>query len=154
VIKPTLTQVMAALRLEISIKETDEIRRAATDSQQDVSTNFVNASKSRGPRKRTPTLSIKHCLLCDSRLHQAYRCTIGTIEERKAKLKEQNRCFKCLAEGHVVRDCPKDYQCAICYSQSLVTCPQKKELERHRQRHIKWISISYMIKIKTNACLI
>ena len=42
----------------------------------------------------------------------------------------------------MVRDCPKDYQCIICYSQNhqLVTCPQKEEQERHRQRQADALS--------------
>ena len=134
--KPTLNQVLMALRTEINVKETDEIRRSSTDSQQDASINFVNTNKARERRKRTPTPALKHCFLCEGNSHQAYRCVIGTREERQAKLKALNKCFKCLGDGHTVRDCPKDYQCIICYSQShqLVTCPQKEEQERHRQR--------------------
>jgi hypothetical protein len=141
-VKPNLTQVLAALRIEIGVKETDEIRRMVTDSQQDASINFVNSNRARGSQKRTPTPALKHCFLCESNSHQAYRCMIGTREERQAKLKTLNKCFKCLGDGHTVRDCPKDYQCIICYSQShqLVTCPQKEEQERHRQRQAEALS--------------
>ena len=54
------------------------------------------------------------CVFCRSP-HWSDKCSVITdIEARKAFLRKGGRCFLCLKENHISRDCPKTKKCFYC----------------------------------------
>nr|CAD2209456.1 unnamed protein product [Meloidogyne enterolobii] len=54
------------------------------------------------------------CSLCQGN-HFPSECTkYGNTQARKDRLLEQNRCLKCLREGHQANDCPNHRRCSRC----------------------------------------
>lgn len=67
----------------------------------------VRSRQSRPPPK---------CLLCEEQ-HWASDCQkYGTIEERKERLREVRRCYRCLQDGHTKGECRNMRPCFYCKS--------------------------------------
>ena len=71
------------------------------------------------------------CYFCNNN-HWSSSCTnVVSVEERKKRLIEQERCFRCLRKGHLLKNC-YIRNCFYCNGQhNAAICPQKNyEQER------------------------
>ncbi|XP_054709062.1 uncharacterized protein LOC129218764 [Uloborus diversus] len=68
----------------------------------------------------------KHCVFCNSPDHEF--CEYKTIEDRRNKLQNENRCFKCFSKNHYSRMCRLKVECKFCKSKfhSYVLCENAK----------------------------
>ena len=58
--------------------------------------------------------SIRNCVFC-GKSHYSDKCeNITDIAIRKKILREENCCFKCLLNGHVIKNCRANYKCFNC----------------------------------------
>uniref|UniRef100_A0A914NI52 CCHC-type domain-containing protein n=1 Tax=Meloidogyne incognita TaxID=6306 RepID=A0A914NI52_MELIC len=65
--------------------------------------------------RQLPPQGKRYCSLCNEGIHFPSECpSYTTPQARFQRLKEQRRCFRCLGEGHCVRDCPSSKICAQC----------------------------------------
>ena len=71
-------------------------------------------------RKNTHSLvgiqksSIRNCVFC-RKSHYSDKCeNITDIAIRKKIMREEKRCFKCLLNGHVIKNCRVNYKCFNC----------------------------------------
>ena len=67
------------------------------------------------------------CVLCNKMGHYGSDCrNYNTYKQRVHQLKANNRCTKCIKEGHNYEDCEKEVKCATCKSKKhhTVLCPK------------------------------
>uniref|UniRef100_A0A914KSR6 Integrase n=2 Tax=Meloidogyne incognita TaxID=6306 RepID=A0A914KSR6_MELIC len=65
--------------------------------------------------KQLPPRGKRFCSLCNGGVHFPSECPrYATPQARFQRLKEQNRCVRCLGEGHYARECPSSKICAQC----------------------------------------
>ncbi|CAK5104534.1 unnamed protein product [Meloidogyne enterolobii] len=71
-----------------------------------------------------PTRGSRSCSLCGNSGHLPSKCPeYSTPQDRKRRLEEQNRCLRCLREGHVALGCPSLIPCSQCQgSHHLLVC--------------------------------
>ena len=62
------------------------------------------------PKKRIQNFS---CNVCQTNAHHWAQCP-EPVENRKAKLRESNRCFNCTGGGHGARACRSRFRCKNC----------------------------------------
>lgn len=79
-----------------------------------------------------PTRGSRSCSLCGNPGHSPSKCPeYSTPQDRKCRLEEQNRCLRCLREGHVALGCPSLIPCMHCQgSHHLLVC-MKASLSIH-----------------------
>lgn len=70
----------------------------------------------------------RSCLLCGQQPHRSYNCPIGTVESRKQKLMQLNRCLKCFWDGHKANTCPRQVRCFTCGEDTHPTTLCNKEV--------------------------
>ncbi|VDK51121.1 unnamed protein product, partial [Cylicostephanus goldi] len=64
---------------------------------------------------RTPPQRIKTCSFCDSKDHNAIKCTTWpTAQQRIQVIKERKLCFNCLSPKHRTKECPSTRTCQQC----------------------------------------
>ena len=112
-----LTELVEAAKLEIEARE--RCRITHSDSSKDKQTE--GCRKPKFPQSTGSALvsgdgqnrALK-CFFCEGN-HRASDCTYVTkIEDRKAHLRKQGRCFVCLRRGHIARDCKTEIECSEC----------------------------------------
>ncbi|CAB4013066.1 PREDICTED: uncharacterized protein LOC100197852 [Paramuricea clavata] len=55
------------------------------------------------------------CVYCNKDGHSHSKCTnVSSPESRKSILRKNNRCFVCLDQGHIAKNCPSTYVCRRC----------------------------------------
>jgi hypothetical protein len=55
------------------------------------------------------------CVYCNKDGHFHSKCTnVSSPESRKSILRRNNRCFVCLDQGHIAKNCPSTYVCRRC----------------------------------------
>nr|CAD2182928.1 unnamed protein product [Meloidogyne enterolobii] len=65
--------------------------------------------------RQLPPRGKRLCSLCNGGVHFPSECPrYATPKARFQRLKEQNRCVRCLGEGHYARECPSSRICAQC----------------------------------------
>ena len=112
-----LTELVEAAKLEIEARE--RCRIAHSDSSKEKQTEGYRKSKFQqstgsalvsGEGQTRPS----KCLFCEGN-HRASDCTYVTkIDDRKAHLRKQGRCFVCLRRGdHIARDCAQSVMVVI-----------------------------------------
>ena len=70
-------------------------------------------SKDNHNRAREPSNN-NLCVYCE-KSHKSNKCVIVTkVDSRKFILRKSGRCFLCLRQGHIVRDCPAKMKCFKC----------------------------------------
>ena len=75
----------------------------------DSSTSFTQNNQ-----KRNDWSKNKLVVFCAGE-HKAQKCpSVTKLETRKFILKKSGRCFMCLKQGHIVRNCPEKMKCFIC----------------------------------------
>ena len=58
--------------------------------------------------------SRRNCVFC-GKSHYSDKCeNITDMAIRKKILREEKRCFKCLLNGHVIKNCRANYKCFNC----------------------------------------
>ncbi len=58
--------------------------------------------------------SQRHCVYCKSN-HFSDQCNVySSASERRGRLQIENRCFRCLNEGHRISECPESTACYYC----------------------------------------
>ena len=63
----------------------------------------------------TASQKTHNCLFCDSAEHKSENCPNHSIPERKEKIKKMGRCFVCLGQKHIAKNCKvKDVSCEKC----------------------------------------
>ena len=89
-------------------------------------THSQEKGKQRKPFK--PNARPENCVYCDDKKHISSRCNIITnVETRKNLLKNQGRCFICLAKGHVSKNCKANYSCVKCKNRHHVSICSAKD---------------------------
>lgn len=132
--RPNLDRVMQALTTEIALREAEEALRNSHVQIPVASANAVTTVK---PRSQTP--GSRSCAICDSKIHSTAYCFKGSLEERLATLTEQNRCHKCLKEGHSARSCTNGGKCWACKSteHARVVCPVLEEENLYKEKNAR-----------------
>ncbi|CAK5059142.1 unnamed protein product [Meloidogyne enterolobii] len=77
------------------------------------------------------------CSLCQGN-HFPSECTkYGNTQARKDRLLEQNRCLKCLREGHRANDCPNHRRCSRCQGpHHLLVCFSRDVKSQNRPKFV------------------
>ena len=124
---PTLTKwlkkhVIAPLRLDPAPKARDnrgEDRRPNGNAENRPSTPEGQKREAKWQQRQgrlfVANSEEENCPLCQQK-HGISKCPtfLGfTVSERREKIRELNRCYKCLGRGHGVRTC-RGYACKIC----------------------------------------
>ena len=78
------------------------------------------------------------CVFC----HQKYKpqhCKIVTkIETRKSILRKKGKCFLCLRDGHVLRNCTQSFTCFKCEGKLHISiCDEEKRTRDHSSKNIQ-----------------
>uniref|UniRef100_A0A914LZR0 CCHC-type domain-containing protein n=1 Tax=Meloidogyne incognita TaxID=6306 RepID=A0A914LZR0_MELIC len=75
-------------------------------------------------KSNRPTRGSRSCSLCGNPGHSPSKCPeYSSPQDRKCRLEEQNRCLRCLREGHVALGCPSLIPCSQCQgSHHLLVC--------------------------------
>ncbi|XP_073986124.1 uncharacterized protein [Rhodnius prolixus] len=72
------------------------------------------------------------CVFCD-KTHRPQDCFNAgslTFQEKRERLVQNKRCFQCLRQGHLARQCKNFVKCFICHKRHLsVMCPEQREKE-------------------------
>ena len=59
--------------------------------------------------------SKKNCVFCKKDSHPSSRCkTITNNSSRRSLLRKEQRCFLCLGQDHLLKDCTSEYRCRKC----------------------------------------
>ena len=135
-----LTELVEAAKLEVEARELSRI--AHSDSSKEKQTEGYR--KSKFPQSTGSALvggegqtRPSKCLFCEGN-HQASDCTYVTkIDDRKAHLRKQGRCFVCLRRGdHIARDCKTKIECSECNGRhhKAVCAKLCKSLEKPRDK--------------------
>ncbi|KAM7304098.1 uncharacterized protein ISCGN_013998 [Ixodes scapularis] len=105
-----LADILSFLRIEVESRE----RAGVVEERQET-------QKKRTERPRMPAASVLHanitspCFFCRSTKHATEVCTGDlTLEVKKRRLAEENRCFRCTIGGHRARECRRKVTCASC----------------------------------------
>ena len=81
--------------------------------QPTVATLIVNGDR-RNRNQTQDRRNIPNCLFCDKRHYSASCTALTDPRTRKNILRERNRCFVCLKEGHFGRNCYSNVKCYHC----------------------------------------
>ena len=76
-------------------------------------TSYKKVVEKERPRSLSNEIS---CLLCKREDHMVWKCDqliSKDISERKAICRNISLCFRCLDDGHVVRDCKVKFLCDV-----------------------------------------
>ena len=67
------------------------------------------------------------CVFCHQK-HKPQHCkTVTKIETRKTILRKKGKCFLCLRDGHVLRNCCQSFTCFKCEGKHHISiCDEKK----------------------------
>ena len=58
-----------------------------------------------------------YCVLCKSEAHNLYRCPAYEkmcVPERLEIVKQNNACYNCLGQKHILRNCKSKFSCQVC----------------------------------------
>ncbi|CAJ0593560.1 unnamed protein product [Cylicocyclus nassatus] len=76
---------------------------------------FPSSKTTSNENIKPPSLRIKACSFCDSKEHNAIRCTTWpTAQQRIQVIKERKLCFNCLSPKHRTKECPSTRTCQQC----------------------------------------
>nr|XP_042909442.1 uncharacterized protein LOC110282014 [Parasteatoda tepidariorum] len=64
----------------------------------------------------TTIIKDKKCIFC-FKGHDSLNCRLLSLFEKRAKLKREGRCFKCLCKGHLSVECQENVRCKKCVAQ-------------------------------------
>ncbi|XP_040066343.1 uncharacterized protein LOC120839989 [Ixodes scapularis] len=105
-----LADILSFLRIEVESRE----RAGVVEERQET-------QKKKTERPRMPATSVLHanitspCFFCRSTKHATEVCTGDlTLEVKKKRLAEENRCFRCTIGEHRARECRRKVTCASC----------------------------------------
>ena len=74
------------------------------------------------------------------------------IETRKSILRKSGKCFLCLRDGHVLRNCTQSFTCFKCHGKHQISIGNNKKRTRdHSNKSIQKQSVSAVeIETRTN----
>jgi len=95
-----------------------------------------------------------NCYFCDGE-HYSDSCqNITDVKERKSRLIEQRRCFVCLRQNHVSKNCKSNMRCRKCNRRHHTSiCDPPKEQESQKQESRTSQTLTTAGKEKTNVLL-
>ena len=106
-----ITDMLDALRKEIEARErcdTPSGSKKQNEAQRRTTTEALhtkNRNKNRSKSKKGNFDTKKICAFCGQD-HYADKCSVVTnVAARKAIVKEEGRCFKCLRKNHKIDEC-------------------------------------------------
>ena len=83
----------------------------ATGDEKD---DFTTSSFSTVGGRKLGVVGDAKCIYCKKQ-HKPSECqTISIVDERKAILRKERRCFNCTSQGHIVLECSSKFKCAKC----------------------------------------
>ena len=88
--------------------------------------------------------------LCQQK-HEPQHCqTLTKIETRKSIMRKKGKCFLCLRDGHVLRNCTQSFTCFKC-EHHISICDEKKRTSNHSSKNIqKQSPVTVEIETQTN----
>ena len=107
-----VNKFLSVINDEITARENFEFLKSDRNKEEQVNRRGT-ASTLVAHQKR------KQCVFCSSEEHYSDRCDVITdIYQRRQKLKDDNRCFRCLRQGHNSRACRSKIYCYSCKAQN------------------------------------
>ncbi|EFX61456.1 hypothetical protein DAPPUDRAFT_273326 [Daphnia pulex] len=115
----TLDEVLAQVDNLIQVRSLEEAARQyaqpAAPQQANAQANTARVTF----RSQTPPRAV--CVICNRETHNSHYCSFGNGRDRRRKIMDDERCLKCLAEGHRYRDCSSTMACQNCQATSHAT---------------------------------
>ena len=76
------------------------------------------------------------CVFCHQE-HKPQHCkTVTKIETRKSILRKSGKCFLCLRDGHVLRNCSQSFTCFKCQDKHYISiCDDKKRTSDYSNKN-------------------
>ena len=78
------------------------------------------------------------CFLCQQK-HEPQHCqTLTKIETRKSIMRKKGKCFLCLRDGHVLRNCTQNFTCLKCKGKHhILICDETRRTRDQSSKNIQ-----------------
>ena len=150
-----ITDMLDALRKEIEARErcdTPSGNRKQKEAPRRTTTDALhtkNRNKNRSKPKGVNFDTRKTCVFCGQD-HYADKCSVVTnVAARKAIVREEERCYKCLRKNHKLDECRSRKNCFRCHGEHHTSiCEPKEENEANSDKEtiITQASLSHFSK--------
>ena len=147
-----ITEILEIICREIEAAEiSSRIIAAEKKTEQKPAKHATGTTKafvSKGTRRKV------NCYFCDGE-HYSDSCqNITDVKDRKNRLIEQRRCFVCLRQNHVSKNCKSNMRCRKCNRRHHTSiCDPPKEQEREKQEGQNGQTLTTAGKEKANVLL-
>lgn len=116
----TLDEVLTQVNNIIQVRSLEEAARKK--NMQSAAPQPANAQANTARVSfRSQTSPRAVCVICSSETHNSHYCLFGNPRDRRRIIMDDERCLKCLAEGHRYRDCSSTIACQNCQATSHAT---------------------------------
>ena len=149
-------EIWAIDKLLYSLREEVEAREKVTLTENEGNETYENFHVNAKCRKESNQRNSFPCVYCEKFNHKSHECVkISKPELRRNFLSKENRCFKCLKQGHQAKTCRSRSMCYSCggkHHSSICETFQKEKDKENREQSVNNFAGNFSSVLLQTAC--